>query len=117
TTALGLSITPTTAKSIKLGDGHRVLSNGVCKGVHMQMGELETVIDALVLELGGMDMVLGVAWLSTLGKCFKTAYSYHLRGVRYIRLSFILTMVPSMFGHTVILIIKKRKLRDKWLNY
>lgn len=38
TTALGLVITPTAAKSIKLGDGHKVITNGVCKGVNMKMG-------------------------------------------------------------------------------
>jgi hypothetical protein len=67
TTALGLVITLTAAKSIKLGDGHRVTTRGVYKGVNLKMGELEVGVDAFVLELG-LDMVLGVAWLSTLGK-------------------------------------------------
>ncbi|CAJ2636500.1 unnamed protein product [Trifolium pratense] len=68
TTALGLAITPTTTRNIKLGDGHKVSTTGMCKGVKMKVGEFEIVVDAFVLELGGMDMVLGVAWLSTLGK-------------------------------------------------
>lgn len=68
TTALGLVITPVAARRIKLGDGHKVVTRGICKGVRMKMGEIEIVIDTLVLELGGLDMVLGVAWLSTLGQ-------------------------------------------------
>ncbi|PNY13662.1 retrotransposon-related protein [Trifolium pratense] len=68
TTALGLAITPTPARNIKLGDGHKVSTKGICEGVMMKMGESEVVVDAYVLELGGMDMVLGVSWLSTLGK-------------------------------------------------
>jgi hypothetical protein len=36
--------------------------------VKMQLGPIEIVVDAWVLELGGLDMVLGVSWLSTLGK-------------------------------------------------
>ncbi|PNY16937.1 retrotransposon-related protein [Trifolium pratense] len=68
TSALGLAITPTKARNIKLGDGHKVWTEGVCEGLKMKMGECEIVVDAFVLELGGMDMVLGVSWLSTLGK-------------------------------------------------
>jgi hypothetical protein len=68
TTALGLTITPTTARSIKLGDGHKVNTDGVCKDINMKLGEVDITFDALVLDLGGMDMVLGVAWLSTLGR-------------------------------------------------
>lgn len=34
----------------------------------MKLGEIEIVVDALVFELGGLDMVLGVSWLSTLGE-------------------------------------------------
>jgi hypothetical protein len=68
TTALGLTITPTTARSIKLGDGHKVNTDGVCKDLNMKLGEVDITCDALVLDLGSMDMVLGVAWLSTLGR-------------------------------------------------
>jgi hypothetical protein len=50
-TALGLAITPTDVKRIKLGDGHRVLSEGICKGVRLNLGSNTFEIDALVLEL------------------------------------------------------------------
>ena len=66
--ALGLTITPIAAKSIKLEDGHRVKADGICLGVKMKLGLIEVVVDALVLELGWLDMVLGIAWLSTLGE-------------------------------------------------
>ncbi|PNX59898.1 retrotransposon-related protein [Trifolium pratense] len=52
TSALGLVITPTAAKNIKLGDGHKVLTQGICEGVKMKMGEFEVIVDAFVLELG-----------------------------------------------------------------
>ncbi|MCI60402.1 peptidase aspartic active site, partial [Trifolium medium] len=53
-------------RSIKLGDGHRVSSQGLCEGINLQIGQVEMMVDAMVLELGGLDVVLGVAWLSTL---------------------------------------------------
>ncbi|XP_057429427.1 uncharacterized protein LOC130722640 [Lotus japonicus] len=68
TNALGLIITPIASRHIRLGDEHRVVTQGVCKGIKARLGKIEVVIDALVLELGGLDMVLGVSWLSTLGK-------------------------------------------------
>ncbi|CAJ2629609.1 unnamed protein product [Trifolium pratense] len=67
TTALSLKVTPTTVKKIKLGDGHRVMSEGICKGIKLTLGSKVFEVDALVLEPGGLDMVLGVPWLSTLG--------------------------------------------------
>ncbi|CAJ2637620.1 unnamed protein product [Trifolium pratense] len=60
--------TPTVVKRIKLGDGHRVLSEGICKDIRLKLGSKTFVVDALVLGLGGLDIVLGVSWLSTLGK-------------------------------------------------
>lgn len=68
TSALGLTITPIHAKRIKLGDGHKVVAEGICKGVRMKLGMIDIVVDVLVLELGGLDMVLGVTWLSTFGE-------------------------------------------------
>ncbi|XP_039688625.1 uncharacterized protein [Medicago truncatula] len=68
TSALGLTISPIAAKRIKLGDGHRVVTKGMCKGVKVKLGVIEVMIDALVLELGGLDMVFGMSWLSTLGE-------------------------------------------------
>ncbi|KAK2367399.1 hypothetical protein QL285_080687 [Trifolium repens] len=68
TTALGLQITPMADKYIKLGDGHKITSKGVCRDVKILLGSIEVEVDAWVLELGGLDVVLGVAWLSTLGK-------------------------------------------------
>ncbi|GAU45146.1 hypothetical protein TSUD_253790 [Trifolium subterraneum] len=68
TSALGLTVTPMVERKIKLGDGHRVLTRGVCKGIKLKLGDMEVVVDALVLDLGGLDVILGVSWLCTLGK-------------------------------------------------
>jgi uncharacterized OB-fold protein len=67
TSALGLTITPMAARKVKLRDGHKVLSKGVCKGVKVNLGSMEVMVDALVLDLGGFDVILGVSWLCTLG--------------------------------------------------
>lgn len=45
-----------------------MFSQGVCKGVRINLGPMVIMVDALVLDLGGLDVVLGVSWLSTLGK-------------------------------------------------
>ncbi|CAJ2641852.1 unnamed protein product [Trifolium pratense] len=67
-TALGLKVKQVTEKKIKLGDGHKVVGKGICENLSLLMGGLEVRVDALVLELGGLDVVLGVSWLCTLGK-------------------------------------------------
>jgi hypothetical protein len=57
TTALGLTVTPTTVKGIKLGDGHRVLSEGICEGVKLELGSTIFEVDALVRCSAGSVLV------------------------------------------------------------
>lgn len=47
-TALGLTVTPTTVKWIKLGDGHKVLFNGICRGIRLTLGSKNFEVVALV---------------------------------------------------------------------
>lgn len=54
---------------ILLGTGILVNGMGVCRDIHIELQGLKFVIDCISLELGGVDMVLGVQWLRTLGKC------------------------------------------------
>ncbi|GAU42021.1 hypothetical protein TSUD_90550 [Trifolium subterraneum] len=67
-TALGLEVTTGPVMSVRLGDGHKVESQGWCAGIMMKLDSVDIIVDAVVLDLGGLDMVLGVAWLSTLGE-------------------------------------------------
>jgi len=66
--ALDLRITPTQELRICLGDGHQVLTRGKCSNLILQLDGSKFVVDAYVLELGGLDLILGVAWLKGLGK-------------------------------------------------
>ncbi|KAJ1415697.1 Aspartic peptidase, active site [Sesbania bispinosa] len=54
----------------KLGDGHKTEARGKCKGVQIELGEVQVIIDALMFDLEGIDVVLGMAWLTTLGEMF-----------------------------------------------
>ncbi|KAF2285197.1 hypothetical protein GH714_039003 [Hevea brasiliensis] len=48
-------------------DMGRVQSMGVCHDVKINLGNLEISVDCYVFPLGGVDLILGVAWLATLG--------------------------------------------------
>lgn len=65
---LDLKVDYSKKNAVKLRDGHHVFAMGRCSRVPLQIGELILVVEAYVLDLGGMDIILGVAWLRSLGK-------------------------------------------------
>lgn len=54
---------------IKVGTGIVVTGNGVCKRVPLTVQSVDLTNDFIVLEPGSVDIILGVQWLRTLGKC------------------------------------------------
>ncbi|GAU25314.1 hypothetical protein TSUD_375770, partial [Trifolium subterraneum] len=64
---MGWTVEETPLMSIKLGDGSRDQSQGVVKGLEMAIGEFKLTLEMHLFELGGIDVVLGMDWLKTLG--------------------------------------------------
>lgn len=60
--------TETNGYGVIMGTGFAVQGAGICKGVTLQLQNLEVVKDFLPLELGSSDVILGMKWLSSLGK-------------------------------------------------
>ena len=54
---------------VVLGNGVAINAGGVCRNVKLEMQGLGFEIDCITLELGKVDLVLGIQWLRTLGKC------------------------------------------------
>lgn len=54
---------------VLVGTGITVNGSGVCRGVSLQLQSIMIRTDFIVLDPGGVDVVLGVQWLRTLGKC------------------------------------------------
>ncbi|GAV82427.1 RVP_2 domain-containing protein, partial [Cephalotus follicularis] len=52
---------------VALANGEKISSAGHCKGVCMTMQGVPLKIDIYLLPLEGIDAILGVQWLSTLG--------------------------------------------------
>jgi len=61
--AMELKVDKGKSMGVRLGDGHKVSIVGKCKELEIQLGEFSTVVAPYVLELGDVDMILGVAWL------------------------------------------------------
>ena len=64
---LGLPMEYRPGISVKVANGERVTSPGVCKGTKIDIGKNTFLIDCFALGLDGFDIVLGVKWLKTLG--------------------------------------------------
>ncbi|WVY98363.1 hypothetical protein V8G54_030514 [Vigna mungo] len=62
-----LLVIDTPPYTVSLGDGHQRVSRGRCEKVQIQMEEATVVEDLYVFELGGVDIILGMAWLAKLG--------------------------------------------------
>nr|GEU80871.1 retrotransposon-related protein [Tanacetum cinerariifolium] len=77
--ALGLTM-PVKRLQISLGDGSRVWIGEQCDSVSIQFGSYSCIVDALVYNLGSLDMILGIAWLGTLGDVL---FNWQTRQVRF----------------------------------
>ncbi|KAF1894416.1 hypothetical protein Lal_00027113 [Lupinus albus] len=53
---------------LKVGDGHNVRCKGKCAQLKLSMQQLEVIPNFYVFGLKGMDLVLGLKWLTSLGE-------------------------------------------------
>lgn len=44
------------------------MARGTCKGVEVELEGITVTVDTFLFELEGIDLVLGIAWLATLGE-------------------------------------------------
>ncbi|KAL0548958.1 hypothetical protein IC582_013436 [Cucumis melo] len=66
-TALQLPIKETAHYGVILGSGTTIQGKGICESVEVQMEDWTVKEDFLPLELGGVDVILGMQWLYSLG--------------------------------------------------
>ena len=65
---LGCKTKTTCPLQVSVANGQAMTSTLICCGLALTMGEDTYMIDAMVLPLGGCEVVLGIQWLSTLGE-------------------------------------------------
>ncbi|KZV27244.1 hypothetical protein F511_04697 [Dorcoceras hygrometricum] len=65
---LGLGIDETVRFGVCLGNGGRIQCQGLCRNLRVELGAYTAIITGHLFELGGVDVILGVDWLRTLGE-------------------------------------------------
>ena len=56
---------------MRLGDGHKILTQEVYPNLEIQVPEGNLRGDLYAFKLGVVDVIMGVAWLETLGEMKK----------------------------------------------
>ncbi|CAA0265790.1 unnamed protein product [Arabidopsis thaliana] len=64
---LNLKLTPMTPFSVRVADGHPLRCRGSYRHTAMLLGDASFTVDFYALQLSGLDVVLGVQWLESLG--------------------------------------------------
>ncbi|XP_050906359.1 uncharacterized protein LOC127120018 [Lathyrus oleraceus] len=64
---LGWQVETTPDFRIKLGDGFQTITRGKCNQVLFKTGEVTCEIKAYLFDLDGVDVVVGMSWLKSLG--------------------------------------------------
>ncbi|KAL0537583.1 hypothetical protein IC582_026564 [Cucumis melo] len=65
--ALRLATKETAHYGVILGSGTTIQGKGICEAVEIQLADWKVTEDFLPLELGGVDVILGMQWLHSLG--------------------------------------------------
>ena len=50
-----------------MGDGNKKNAQGCCEQMKVQLGQMTITEKFFLFDLGGVDVILGVAWLEKLG--------------------------------------------------
>ncbi|WVZ18618.1 hypothetical protein V8G54_005940 [Vigna mungo] len=64
---LGLPVEETLPYTVSLGDGRKKQTGGYCRNVPINVGETEVFENFYLFELGEVDLIFGMEWLSKLG--------------------------------------------------
>lgn len=64
----GMGVNETPPYTVEVGDGRKIPCQGVCSQIKLLIQGLEVQQDFFIFDLGGVDMVLGMEWLSSLGE-------------------------------------------------
>lgn len=64
---LKLPVTNTTSYGIVIGDGLTLQGKGVCKEIIIELPKVTLLENFLPLDLGRIDVILGMSWLHTMG--------------------------------------------------
>ncbi|XP_022632487.1 uncharacterized protein LOC111240858 [Vigna radiata var. radiata] len=65
---LRLLVAETPTYAVSLGDGCKKWTSGCCEKVELKLGNVKVEEDMYVFDLGGVDLILGIAWLAKLGE-------------------------------------------------
>lgn len=65
--SLGLQVQPTHPLQVVVGNGNELACHQLCPGVELHIQDQTFIVDLHVLPLCGVDLVLGVQWLKSLG--------------------------------------------------
>ncbi|KAC9891008.1 hypothetical protein E3N88_45129 [Mikania micrantha] len=66
--ALGLPVSSFAGIHITLGDGYSIFVTEQCLQIPVSIGSFQFLLDVLVFDTGNLDLILGMAWLASLGE-------------------------------------------------